>query len=641
MNRTDFVTKIKADVPLLMDGAVGTALYNFGVPLDKPIDLLNIEQPKLVADIHRAYIDAGADIIETNTFSANRFKLNKYGMGGRVSEINSAAVSIARRVIDSSFKSVLLAGSIGPLAVAIAPLGRVSIQQVRAAYTEQITPLIEPLSGEKGVDLLILETMNNLQEVRIAVEVARLIRPEIPIVVQMTFHQDDRTAQGNSADDVVWQLDRLDVDVIGINCSSGPAQIMRLLQRFRNGTRKPLAASPNAGWPEDIEGDRVLYPAGPIYFQKYVPAYTGLGVRLIGGCCGTTPEHIGQMREALNNPPADPIQLPILSEQRKEEHGGEPQARPTQFADALRTERFLKLVEMTPPRGTGLQEMMTAAQSLIAAGTDFLTITDLPQAQMRMSAWGAGFHLQQQLGNEVILYFPTRGRSLVRLQADLLAVYSLGLKNIIVILGDRNRDSESTSAENSYDLMPDGLIRLIHEQLNTGRAQTTSLSENRLGQPTNFTIGCTVNLSGINTQRETRLLHEMVKAGATFAISKPIFDVEAVSNFIEQYEASYGRCPPLIGTIQPLINANMVEFLHNEIPGISIPEEIQERMHASPFPQDTGIGIARELIDGLRQLPQPTIKGVSILAQQNRYDLALEVVVEPEDEFFEEGAEEW
>ncbi|MEM7801603.1 MAG: homocysteine S-methyltransferase family protein, partial [Chloroflexota bacterium] len=248
LTRSQFVDRIKESRPLLMDGAVGTALYNMGVPLDKPIELLNLDSPRLVADIHRAYIEAGSDIIETNSFSANRFKLNKFGQGGRVSEINSAGVTIARRVINSSFKPVLLAGSVGPLAVSIAPLGRVSIQQVRAAFTEQITSLIDPISAEQGVDLLLIETMSNLQELRTAVEVARIIRPDIPIVVQMTFHQDDRTQEGYTAEEVAWQLERLDVEVIGINCSSGPAQIFRLLQKFPKNKIPYLAASPNAGW---------------------------------------------------------------------------------------------------------------------------------------------------------------------------------------------------------------------------------------------------------------------------------------------------------------------------------------------------------------------------------------------------------
>ncbi len=619
ITRSEFLERLEGEKPLLMDGAMGTVLYGLGVPLDRPLDLLNLENPKLVADVHRAYIEAGADVIETNTFSANRFKLGKHAVSNRVAEINSAAVSIARRVIDSEFRPVLLAGSVGPLAVTMAPLGRVTVQQVKAAFTEQITALLEPLDGTRGVDLLILETMSNLQEVRIAVEVARHLNPHLPIVAQMTFTREDRTLLGSTPSEVAWQLERLGVEAIGANCGSGPAQLMRVLQKMREMVPDmPFSASPNAGWPEDIEGGRVLYPATPRYFGDYIAAFHQLGVRIVGGCCGTSAEHIAAMRQAIDHPPADPRPLPVLEVHTPEEKVVTSPDRPTHLAQALKKGEFVAAVEMTPPHGIAAQKMIAGARALQEAGANFFTVADMPQAQMRMSAWAAAHLLQQTVGEETILHFPTRGRNLSRIQGDLLAAHALGLRTLLVMMGDRAKVGDYPEADNAYDIMPGGLIQLIKQRLNAGLDER----EQALDQPTHFVAGCVVNLTPKNAARELRLLRENQEHGADFALSRPVFDFKAAAAFLEAYRSEQAQPLPILLAVQPLYNAAAAEFYHNEMPGMTIPEKYLVQMQHALEPQLMGVDISHEIIYELRA----AVQGICVIPPAGRYDLAAAVL---------------
>ncbi|MCA9980595.1 MAG: bifunctional homocysteine S-methyltransferase/methylenetetrahydrofolate reductase [Anaerolineales bacterium] len=627
MNRREFEERLQQGKPLLMDGATGTVLYSFGVSLERPLDLLNLENPKLVADVHRAYIEAGADIILTNTFGANRFKLGKHSADDRVAEINSAAVSVARRVIASAFRPVLLAGSVGPLAVTMAPLGRVSARQVRMAFMEQIGALVEPLNGVPGVDLLVLETMSNLQEVRTAVEVARSIAPHTPIVAQVTFTREDRTLLGNTATDTAVQLQQMGVDALGINCSSGPAQIYRLLRTMRQvAPDMPLAVSPNAGYPEGIEGGRVVYPATPHYFGQYVSAFVAEGAALIGGCCGTTAEHIAAMREAIDYPARFAPPVPLVevlgghtAVAQTEVHGVEENPdKPTHLARSLQTGVFVKSVEMTPPRGTAVEKLIASARSLSQAGAHFLNVADMPQARMRLSAWAAGYALQQAIGLETILHFPTRGRNLLRIQADLLGMHTLGLRNLFVTLGDRTKVGDYPEADDHYDIMPGGLIKLIKEQLNTGVDQL----ENALDQPTNFVVGCGVNLNNPANKREMRLLHENVQNGVDFALSRLIFDAEKAHAFLEAYRREYGQPPPILAAIQPLFSASTAEFIHHEVPGIEVPEKYRQAMRLGGDNPWQGVTIAQEIALQVAEFTQ----GVVLVPYNDRYDLAADVL---------------
>jgi homocysteine S-methyltransferase len=598
---------------------MGTLLHGRGVPIDQCFDAINVENPALVAEIHRSYIDAGADIIETNSFGANRFKLAHHGLDDSVSSLNRTAVSVARRVIEGSFKAVLLAGSVGPLGVHLAPLGRVKEAQAQAAFAEQIAALVEPLDDSTaGVDLLILETIPDIREMEVAVQAARSVSKDIPIIAMMTFTRDDRTLLGDRPADVAVQLAAMDVDAIGVNCSSGPVQVLRLMAKLQHAAPDmPLAVSPNAGWPQQMEGGRVLYPATPDYFAGYTSAFVEAGARLVGGCCGTTNAHISAMRQALDNPGQSSRPIPEVSRRRIMLQRTADQ--PTELAQALAQKRFIVTVEMSPPRGIAARRLLTGAQMLKEAGATFIDVADSPLARMRMSAWAAAHLVQKEVGLETVLHFPTRGRNLLRVQGDLLAAHALSIRNLFVVMGDPTKIGDYPEAMDNYDIVPTGLIHLIKNRLNAGVDQAGQ----RIDQPTSFVVGCAVNLEPKDQARELRLLHKKITNGADFALSQPVFNPDSARSFLAAYEAEYGQPTiPIIVGIQPLYNIGNAEFLHNEVPGITIPNSFLERLRAAADPQQEGVCIAREIL----QEVQPFACGVYMIPAFGRYDLVADVL---------------
>jgi homocysteine S-methyltransferase len=614
VNRIEFRQRI-SERPLLLDGAMGTMLHAKGVPIDQSFDAINQYNPSIVADIHRAYIEAGADVIETNSFGANRFKLAEYGLQTEAVEINRAAVDVARRVIDGSFKPVLLAGSVGPLGVRLAPLGRVSVVEAEAVFREQIGALIEA-----GVDLVILETMSDLKELETAVSATRSISADIPIVAQATFTRDDRTLLGHTPDNVAAGLARLDVDVIGINCSGGPAQVLRLVAVMRQvAPQMLLAAAPNAGWPEQTLGGRVMYPATPDYFGRYAQAFVEAGARLIGGCCGTTDAHISAMRHHLDFPGENTIPLPrvqIVSQVEKETAVAE---QPTDLAQHLAERKFIVTAEMSPPKGVAAHALLESARTLKEAGANFLNIADSPLARMRMSAWAAAYLVQKRVGLEAVLHFPTRGRNLLRIQGDLLAAHAMNIRNLFVTMGDPTRIGDYPEAMDSYDIVPTGLIQLIKQQFNHG----VDKSGQSIDQPTTFVVGTALNLTPADPASEMKLLRKKIRNGADFALTQPVFDPQAALDFVMAYEAEYGEpILPIVAGIKPLYNGRNAEFLHNEIPGITIPLELRQRMNDSANPQQEGVRIAQDILQELR----PILHGVYLIPAFGRFDLVADVL---------------
>ena len=614
MNRQTFISRLR-ERPFLFDGAMGTLLHSHGVPMDISFDGINLTQPAVVADIHRAYIEAGSDIIETNSFGANRYKLAEYGLQNQVREINQAAVNIARRVIDSAFREVWLAGSVGPLGVRLAPLGRVPLAEAGDAFREQIGALVDG-----GIDLLVLETMSDLYEIETAVAVTRELAPNLPIVAQMTFTRDDRTLLGHAPSVVAQRLAALDVDAIGINCSGGPAQVLRLLLVMRQiAPDKLLAAAPNAGWPEQTERGRVLYPATPDYFGQYTHALVEAGAALVGGCCGTNQAHIAAMRQALDHPAPSPIPLPeiqIVTQAEKKTAVLDP---PTQLAENLKNGRYIVTVEMSPPKGVATQRLIEGAHMLKEAGANLLNMADSPLARMRMSAWAAAHLVQKSVGLETVLHFPTRGRNLLRIQGDLLAAYAMGIRNLFVAMGDPTKIGDYPEAMDSYDIVPTGLIHLIKQQFNSGLDK----AGNSIGQPTNFVVGCALNLTPADPEREMTLLRRKIRNGADFALTQPVFDPAAARQFVDLYEATYEeKMLPLIVGVKPLYNGRNAEFLHHEVPGMSIPESLRQRMAEATDPQQEGVLIAQEILGELR----PFTQGVYLMPAFGRYDLVASVM---------------
>ncbi len=622
MNRRQFREQLKK-TPLLLDGAMGTVIHSRGIPIDQCFDAMNRLDPALIASIHHGYIEAGADIIETNSFGANRFKLAHHGLEDQVINLNQAAVSIARSVIQGSFKQVWLAGSVGPLGVHLVPLGRVRAQEAEFAFKEQIEALVRfpaDLPHAAGVDLIILETIPDLAEMEVAVHAARSVAADMPIVGMMTFTRDDRTLLGDTPTDVAVKLSQLDLDAIGVNCSSGPVQVLRLISIIRTVVPDvPLVASPNAGWPQQQEGGRVLYPATPDYFADYARAFAKAGVDIVGGCCGTTAAHIEAMRRALDAPDTWKRPLPPVSITMADRVDHTAADRPTNLNQALKENEFVVTVEMSPPRGIAAQRMVEGARMLKEAGASFIDVADNPLARMRMSAWAAAHLIQTQVGMEAVLHFPTRGRNLLRVQGDLLAAHALGIRNLFVVMGDPTQIGDYPEAMDNYDIVPTGLIQLIKQRFNSGLDQAGKT----IDQPTSFTVGCAVDLEAKDPESEMRLLRKKIVNGADFALTQPIFNPARAKKFILAYQNKYDEpIIPIVAGLQPLYSIGNAEFLHNEVPGIDIPLALRDRLRRAKDQQHEGVIIAQEMLQELR----PFVQGVYMIPVFGRYDLVADVL---------------
>ncbi len=614
MSANQFLTLLEtAPLPLLRDGAMGTMLHARGVAFTECFDSLNLTRPALVAEIHHAYIEAGAQIIQTNTFGANRYKLAEHGLAEQAAELNRAGVELARRVVSGSFKEVLIAGDVGPLGVRLAPFGRVHAEQAQEAFAEQIAALVAA-----GVDLISLETFADLYELRAAVAAARQVC-DLPVVASMTFTRDDCTLLGDSPEKTALSLQETGADLLGVNCSGGPTQIMRILRRMQQAVPTArFSAVANAGWPERMAG-RIMYSATPDYFAEYALAFRQVGAALIGGCCGTTPAHIAAMRAALDAPPGPepepealryvPTEIPVA-----------PEAQPTQLAQKLAAGKFIISVEIDPPHTISSHKLLAGASLLAEVGADVINVADSPMARMRMSPWAVCHLIQEEVGLETVLHFPTRGRNILRVQGDLLASHTLGIRNVFVVMGDPTSIGDYPEAMDNYDLVPSGLIKLIKQQLNTG----VDHAGTDIGQPTAFVVGGALNLLASNPEREMRVLRRKVRAGVDFLLTQPIYQPEQAHAFLERYAAKYGplTVPVLVG-ILPLYGARHARFLHNEVPGINISPDIFARLErAGKNSPAEGVQIARELIAQLR----PWASGIYLMPAFNRYDLAAEIV---------------
>ncbi len=599
---------------LLIDGAMGTMLHARGIGFDKCFDELNLTNPAAVAEIHREYIEAGAQLIITNTFGANRFKLGKHGLQDDVIEINQKGVELAKRIVSASFKDVLIAGDVGPLGVRIAPFGRVQPEQARAAFADQIGAL-----AEAGADIIVIETFSDLYEIREAIKAAKEIC-HLPIVASVTFTRDDRTLLGDDPMKVARALRDADVDVIGVNCSGGPAQLLRILKQMHQAVPDGrFWVKPNAGWPEQV-GGRIMYPADEDYFGEYALSFREAGARVVGGCCGTTPQHIAAMRKALDSSLHSSVFIQTSEVLETSEISDiEP---PTQFAQKLTAGGFAISVEMDPPRGLSTHKLLAGASLLADAGADVINVADSPMARMRMSAWAVCDVVQRKIGVETTLHFPTRGRNLLRVQGDLLAAHALGIRNVFVVMGDPTSIGDYPEAMDNYDLVPSGLIKLIKQGFNEG----IDHSGTSIGQPTNFFVGAALNLCPPDMDNEIKNLHRKVKAGADFFITQPVYSPYDGPKLIEAYEAKHGKLnAPILAGILPLVNVRHANFLHNEVPGIFIPDETRKRIEAAGDAErgvKAGVEIAVELIDQLKAWAG----GVYIMPQFHKYDMVAEII---------------
>jgi homocysteine S-methyltransferase len=608
-----FLFLLASTTTLLADGAMGTMLNARGIGFEKCFDELNLTNPLIVAEVHREYIEAGAQIILSNTFSANRFKLEKHGLADKLDEINRAGVELAKRVAAASFKDVLVAGDVGPLGVRLAPFGRVQPIQARAAFAEQILALCSA-----GADLIVIETMNDLYEAREAVHAAKDTCTS-PVVVSVTFTRDDVTILGDSPEKASRVLTESGADVIGVNCSGGPTQLLRILKQMRQAApQMKFWVKPNAGWPEQVSG-RIMYPADPEYFGDYALSFRAAGASIVGGCCGTTPAHIASMRKALDAAPALTVEVQH-PEMVEPVEVFDDDLKPSQLAQRLAAGKFVIAVEMDPPRGLSTHKLIAGASLLQEAGADVINVADSPMARMRMSAWAVCDVIQQHVGVETTLHFPTRGRNLLRVQGDLLAAHALGIRNVFVVMGDPTSIGDYPEAADNYDIVPSGLIKLIKMGFNTGM----DYSGISIGQPTSFFVGAALNLKPAEPDREVRNAHRKVLAGADFFMTQPIYDLIPAQAFLKRYESEYGKLqqPVLVG-ILPLFNARHAHFLNHEVPGINIPEAMHQRLEmAGEDGLKEGIHIMVELAQQIKSWGQ----GIYLMPQFNRYDVVAEIV---------------
>ena len=603
--RGDELRALLAAGPLLSDGGMGTSLVERGAPVGACFELLNDERPDLVGDVHRAFADAGARMVLTNTFGGNRFALGRRGLAERVAELNRKGVEVAREA------GVLVAGSVGPLRVRLAPYGRVRPGEALDAFTEQIAALTEA-----GVDVILIETQSDLAEIEQAVAAARGVG-DVAVIVTATFTTDDRTLLGDTPEAVARRLLEVGADAIGVNCGQGPAQAIRVVNAMRPvAADTPLVARPNAGGPLQV-GGRFLYPATPAYFADCATALLQGGAALVGGCCGTGPAHIAAMAAVLAAPPAPAVEVPAPVEI---EPGREPSPSPTALGRALAEGRFVVAVEVDPPRGFSTAAMLAAADTLAEAGADVIDVADSPLARMRMSPWAACRLIQEQVGIETVLHFPTRGRNLLRLQGDLLGVHALGIRNLFVCLGDPVALGDYPATTDTVDVTATGLIALITDAFNRGRDQLGA----SIGEPTSFVVGCAVNPTAPDLERECRLLRRKVEAGAAFALSQPVFSAEPIVRLRGAYEERHGELGlPILAGLLPLASGRHAEYLHNEVPGVAVPEAVRVLLrNAGERGQAEGLRIAVDLAAELAGVAS----GLYVIPQFRRFDVAAEVV---------------
>jgi methionine synthase / methylenetetrahydrofolate reductase(NADPH) len=595
---------------LVCDGAMGTMLYGRGVFLNRSFDELNLTQPDLVAEVHQAYARAGADVIETNTFGANRVKLGAFGLADRVHAINVQGARIARH---AARDSVYVAGAIGPLGIRIEPWGKTGVDEAEQCFREQASALLEG-----GVDLFVLETFRDVNELGAAIRAVRSVCA-LPIVAQMTTEEDGNSLDGVAPETFVPRLEQDGADVVGLNCSVGPAAMLETIERMSHVAHVRLSAQPNAGRPREIEG-RNLYLCSPEYMASYARRFITSGVRLVGGCCGTTPEHIRHIKMAARalapaavrqkrDPASGIVRTPVVTPVARAEK--------SRMAYALARGGFPISVELLPPRGYQAATLIEQARQLKIRGIDLVNIPDGPRASARMSALAAALLVQQQAGVETILHYACRDRNLLAMQSDLLGAHSMGVRNVLLVTGDPPRIGDYPDATAVQDVDSIGLTNVV-AQLNRG----LDIGGQPIGEPTAFHIGVAVNPGAFNLDEELRRFDYKVKAGAEFAITQPVFDVAEFEAFIARVRA---HAIPIIAGILPLESTRHAEYMGNEVPGVRVPEVVMERMRRAENDgraAEEGLTIAREIAAQIR----PVVQGVQITATPKAIDVALGVI---------------
>jgi homocysteine S-methyltransferase len=606
----NFIERLKHS-PVLCDGAMGTLLYAKGIFINRCYDELNLSQPELIRALHHDYLQAGAELVETNTFGGNSFRLARHSLADRVRDINLAGAHVAREAAKSF--DAWVAASIGPLGVRIEPLGKTSFEEARTAFREQVAALIEG-----GVDLLMLETFGYVEELHQAVLACRDVDAKIPIVAQVTIDEDGNCLDGSDPEAFAARLSEWNVDVLGINCSVGPVAMLDAIERVRAVTSLPLAAQPNAGMPRSVEG-RNIYLCSPEYMASYARKFVAAGVQLIGGCCGTTPDHIRAMKSALRVREArgrTAVTEAIHSGVAPSPPASIPLAKRSQLGAKLAAGEFVTMVEIVPPKGIDIRKEIEGAKFVKSVGVDGVNIPDSPRASARMSNQALALLMQQEVGIEAILHYTCRDRNVLGIQSDLLGAAATGIRNLICITGDPPKMGNYPDATAVFDVDAIGLVNIVHN-LNRG----LDIGANPIGAGTSFVIGVGANPGLPNLDEEIKRFEYKVEAGAEYVVTQPVFDLNLLENFLRRIEH---RRIPVIAGIWPLVSARNAEFMKNEL-RVSVPDEVLNRMTRAASPEaarEEGVAIAREMLAALRD----RVQGAQISAPQGRYSSAVDVL---------------
>ncbi len=590
---------------------MGTMLYARGVFINRCYDELNLSQPELVREVHAEYLQAGAEVIETNTFGANAFRLEHFGLRDKVREINLAGVRLAREAVnqirEKQASEAFVAGAIGPLGVRLEPLGKVGLDEARAAFAEQIAALVEGGPGV-GADLLSIETMTSLTEAEQAVAAAREVAPGVPVIVMVTVDEEGNCLDGASAETAAKRLTATGADAIGCNCSSGPATVLSVIERMRPHTSLPLAAMPNAGIPRAVEG-RTIYLTSPEYMASFTRKLVKAGAALVGGCCGTTPSYTRAMRSALRAMDAMETGAQVM-ESRTTEAPSAPKIAPPPLAQRskigsmIAAGKFISMVEIIPPRGINCSQEIDAAARLHQLGVDVINVPDSPRASARMSAQSLCVQIQQHVGVETLLHYTCRDRNVLSIQSDLLGASSIGLKNVLCVTGDPPKLGNYPDATAVFDVDAIGLVNIVRN-LNNG----LDIGKNSIGESTGFTIAVAANPGVPDIDQEVRRFAYKVEAGAEYAITQPVFDLRVLEEFLRRIE---GFRIPVVAGIWPLTSLRNAEFMKNDL-RLAMPDSIMARMAKADSPESAraeGIRIAQEMLAEAR----PMVQGVQVSA---------------------------
>lgn len=594
---------------ILFDGGLGTELYNRGIFINQCFDALNLSSPQLVKQVHQDYVRAGVDVIETNTFGANRYKLSSHGLLESLYKINDVGAKIAREVAGDE---IYVAGSVGPLGVKIEPLSPISVDEAREAFEEQIKALIDG-----GVDLIILETFIYFSELEQAVKACRSLS-DIPIIAQMTINDDSNAITGAEAEEMMEKMESLDTEVVGVNCTVGPQVMLMFLERTREFTDKPISVMPNAGKPRNIDG-RNIYMTSPEYMGEYTKRFIQTGANIVGGCCGTTPDHIKAMRRAISAlVPAKPYtKIQLKHFEKPAEVVTIPTDQKSRLAQRLSQKKFVTFVELVAPRGVSATKEIENARKMFQYGIDVINIPDGPRASARMSALSLSVQIQREVGIETVLHFACRDRNVIGMQSDLLGAYALGIRNILAITGDPPKLGNYPDATAVFDVDAIGLVNILN-RLN----HALDIAGNAIGAPTALHIGVGANPGAINFDEELRRLDWKVEAGAEFIVTQPVFDLNVLENFLKRIEHIK---IPLIAGLWPLVSFRNAEFMNNEVPGCNVPDWVFNRLGKCTTKDEgraEGVTIAREIFSEMKSL----IQGVQVSAPFGRVESVIEIL---------------